>query len=108
MILSQLVFTSCAVASTKLALQDFALSDGTILPKGTLVAAPLRAMHYDDENYADANTFQPWRFYRESDESDGEVNAQSMTTTTPTYLSFGHGKTAWYVQPIRTFRRHRS
>ncbi|EKM52437.1 uncharacterized protein PHACADRAFT_260824 [Phanerochaete carnosa HHB-10118-sp] len=83
-----------ALASTKLALQDFALSNGTILPKGTLVAAPLRAMHYDGENYADADTFQPWRFYRELEEFDGEVNAQSMTTTTPTYLSFGHGKTA--------------
>ncbi|EKM48603.1 uncharacterized protein PHACADRAFT_214733 [Phanerochaete carnosa HHB-10118-sp] len=51
-------------------------------------------MHHDDGNYADAGTFQPWRFYREVDECGGEANAQSMTTTTTTYLSFGHGKTA--------------
>ena len=79
------------VGSSKLAMQDVVLSDGTILPKGTLVSAPLRAIHHDDEHYPDADTFKPSRFYNEAD----ETSKLSMTTTTPNFLIFGHGKTAW-------------
>ncbi|GJE89096.1 cytochrome P450 [Phanerochaete sordida] len=80
-----------ALASTKLALKDFALSSGLVIPKGTLVSGPLRAMHLDDENYPDGASFQPWRFVRPEGEG---APRQSFATTSPTYLPFGHGKTA--------------
>ncbi|EKM48374.1 uncharacterized protein PHACADRAFT_109043, partial [Phanerochaete carnosa HHB-10118-sp] len=83
-----------ALASTKLVLKDFAMSDGTVLPRGTLVAAPAREIHEESENYPDADTFQPWRFYHEGDEFDDALYRRSMTTTSPIYLPFGHGKTA--------------
>lgn len=80
-----------ALASTKLALTDFALSNGTVIPKGTLVSAPLRALHLDDEVYPDGASFQPWRFVRAGGEA---APRQSLASTSPTYLPFGHGKSA--------------
>lgn len=84
----------CLVTMGRLALQDFTFSDGTLIPKGTLVLATSHAMHHDDAIYADADVFDPWRFANLR--ADGESTKHQMVNTSSNYISFGHGKHAWY------------
>nr|VWO98890.1 Uncharacterized protein [Ganoderma boninense] len=53
------------------ALKDVTLSDGTVLPAGTLVVANSYRMHHDDAHYPNAAAFDPFRFARIR-EADGE------------------------------------
>nr|BAD94560.1 cytochrome P450 [Phanerodontia chrysosporium] len=69
-------------------LQPVTLSDGTYLPAGTTVVTPTLATHFDDTNYADAQTFDPLRFYK----PEG-VQAQ-LVATSADFVTFGHGKHA--------------
>ena len=76
------------------AMKDVTLSDGTFVPKGTLVVAPQYAVHHDKRNYSEPYTFRPDRFAREH--SPRGWGPQYVTTTTD-FIPFGHGKHAWYV-----------
>ena len=80
----------------RITMTDYTFSDGTFVPKGTLVAAVAQAMHCDDALYADAQSFNPWRFVRLR-EADGESKGarHQMASTSPEYIAFGHGKHAW-------------
>ena len=49
---------------TKKAMNDVTLHDGTHIPRGTLVGVLSYTMHHDDALYADADTFDPFRFAR--------------------------------------------
>ena len=75
-------------------MQDVTLHDGTFLPKGTLVVAAKCAMHYDDNNYENANKFDAFRFVRMR-EVPGQALKHQFVTTSPEYIAFGHGKSAW-------------
>ncbi|KAI0640078.1 cytochrome P450 [Trametes polyzona] len=74
-------------------LKDVTLSDGTFIPKGTLVAVPVHSMSRDDALYADANTFDAFRFSRMR-EREGEATKHQYVNTSTEYVSFGHGKHA--------------
>ena len=72
------------------------LCDGTYIPKGTVMVAPAQATHFDNENYANAAVFDPFRHVREK-EKDGSAVKHQYVTTSAAYVPFGHGKHAWCV-----------
>ena len=80
------------------ALKDFTFSDGTLIPKGTHVAAAAHPVHMDEKIYEDPLRFKPFRFM-EAHEGEGEatgaVKRNQLITTTPQYLLFAHGKHSW-------------
>ena len=80
------------------ALKDFVFSDGTFIPKGTLIGVATRSVHHDEKFYRNANVFQPFRFAG-MHEDDGEDTKGQLVSTTMEYLAFGHGKHAWYDAP---------
>ncbi|TVY54707.1 Cytochrome P450 monooygenase 1 [Lachnellula cervina] len=65
------------------------LSDGTKLSRNTLSIVPL-VRHWDAEYYSDPDTFDGYRFYRLRQER-GKENLSQFVSTSPDYLSFGHG-----------------
>lgn len=82
-----------AVSLQRKVLQPFTFSDGTTVPVGVHVAAAAECVHLDEENYADADTFNGFRF-AEMREEDGEGTKHSLVTTATNYLPFGHGRHA--------------
>lgn len=89
----------------KIAQRDFVFSDGTTIPKGSVIAAPALAIHSDEENYDHATSFKPWRFLaKDPDGSDGAAGSH-ITATSSKYLAFGHGKHAWYASRLHTIDR---
>ncbi|KAM5543009.1 hypothetical protein V8D89_003393 [Ganoderma adspersum] len=75
------------------ALKDVTLSDGTVLPAGTLVVANSYPMHYDDAHYPNAAAFDPFRFARIR-EGDGEGTKHQFVATSNSYVPFGVGRHA--------------
>ncbi|KAF8526929.1 cytochrome P450 [Hysterangium stoloniferum] len=79
-----------AVILTRKALVDFTFSDGTVIPKGTLISAAATPMHLDNEIYADAGVFNGFRF----NGINGQGVESQFTSTNPDFISFGHGRHA--------------
>jgi len=77
-----------------MAVRDFTFSDGTFIPKGTLIAAIARPVHLDGDIYEDPLTFKPFRF-AEGPEGATDAVKNQMVTTSLQHLHFGHGKHAW-------------
>ena len=77
-------------------MKDVTLSDGTFIPKGTLLAAAADPTHHDESIYANADVYDPFRFANMR-ESDGEGLKHQFVNTSVDYVSFGHGKHAWCV-----------
>ena len=84
---------------TRKVMKDITLSDGTFLPKGTLVVAAAHSTHRDEVNYTDAETFDPFRFSKLR-EGEGEGLKHQFVNTSLDYISFGHGRHAWCVAYI--------
>ena len=72
--------------------EPFTFSDGTYLPKGTLVAVPSYAIHLDESNYPNPTSFQPFRFAEKAEETPGRK--VDMTATSTDFLVFGYGRHA--------------
>jgi len=90
------------VSLSRMAMKDFTFSDGTFIPKGTLVVVPSRCLHLDNEHYENAHVFDPFRFSDMRDE-EGEGTKHQFVSTNTEYLPFGHGKHAWYGLPLTSF-----
>ena len=75
-------------------MKDVTLSNGTFVPAGTLCVAAAAALHTDDDNYVDADVFNPFRF-SDMREEEGEGTTHQFVSTFADYISFGHGKHAW-------------
>ncbi|KAI0368876.1 cytochrome P450 [Pilatotrama ljubarskyi] len=73
--------------------KDITLSNGTFIPRGTLIVAAALPMHRDDAVYMNAEVFDPWRFSRMR-EADGEGTKHQFVNTSVEYVAFGHGKHA--------------
>lgn len=67
------------------------LPNGTWLPCGTLIDMSCHSMHQDESIYPGALEFRYTRFMESSKEG---TSATRVTTTDPTFLSWGHGKHA--------------
>ncbi|KAL4070372.1 cytochrome P450 [Scleroderma citrinum] len=75
------------------ALKPITLSDGTYIPKDSLVSTPF-AVHFDDEFYENPYTFDGFRFASPAPEGVAP-GGDGMTTTSASFLGFGHGRHAW-------------
>lgn len=75
------------------AMVDITLSDGTFIPKGTLVVAAMAPVHYDESVYADPDVLEPFRFAKMRGD-DGEGLKHQLVNTSYNFLPFGHGKHA--------------
>ncbi|KAH8688748.1 putative cytochrome P450 [Talaromyces proteolyticus] len=69
---------------------------GIKLPKGSLISFLSQPVHTDEDMYEEALKYDPFRFsrIRESDPDSTKINTLSFVSTSPNYLSFGHGKHA--------------
>ena len=67
------------------------LSDGSVIPRGSMVFEASVPLHYNDAVYPNANEFDGMRFYRE-----GAASMNNMTIPTLEWLAFGYGPYAWY------------
>lgn len=79
------------------AVKDVTLSDGTRIPKGTLVAAASVTAHTDDTRYAEPDVFDPFRFARMREGGVEDAVKHQLVNTSVDFLPFGHGKHAWSV-----------
>ncbi|EYB26844.1 hypothetical protein FG05_09195 [Fusarium graminearum] len=81
----------------KVMTDDFKTQDGHHLPKGTLLSFNSFQAQTDDELYEDGLKYDPFRFSRIREEaaSRGEkAPPATFVTTSPEFLTFGHGKHA--------------
>ena len=79
---------------TRKAMKDFTFSDGTRIPKGTIVSSVATARHMDNDLYPDGTTFKGFRF-SDMREEEGEETKNQMVATSVEYTAFGLGKHAW-------------
>ena len=82
------------------AVKDVTLSDGTRIPKGTLVAAAAITAHSDDARYTDPLVFDPFRFARMREGGAEEAVKHQLVNTSVDFITFGHGKHAWCVSRL--------
>ena len=74
---------------------DYKMSDGTFLPKGTMLSVNPAAAHRNDEMYDRPDEFRPFRFAELRNSSKGESTRNQMVATSSEFLAFGHGRHAW-------------
>lgn len=86
------------VGSTRMAMIDYTFSDGTFIPKGTLLAAPVHPIVSDERIYSNPEVFDGFRFSNLR-EQEGESAKHHSSNTGTEYLHFGHGHHAWYCTP---------
>ena len=81
----------------RLALRPFTFSNGVTIPAGTLIAVPGSAVHTDEANFHDPDTFDGFRFakFREN-EGDTTTNRYQTVSTSSEHLAFGLGRNTWY------------
>lgn len=79
---------------SRLALKDYTFSDGTFVPKGSMISVAARAIHTDPEFYDNPEVFDPWRFANMRTE-EGEELKHQLVATAADYVPFGHGRHAW-------------
>ena len=93
--LSTYFYFRSLVGLMRKATNDFTFSDGTFIPKGTRIHVGLTALHHDNALYENPEAFDPFRFANMGEEGQGAKH--QFAATSPEYLSFGHGRHAWYV-----------
>ncbi|KAH9884927.1 cytochrome P450 [Cubamyces lactineus] len=76
------------------AVKDVTLSDGTRIPRGTLVAAASATAHSDGTRYPAPDTFDPFRFARLREGGVDAATKHQLVNTSVDFLTFGHGKHA--------------
>ncbi|CEI41467.1 hypothetical protein FVEN_g3634 [Fusarium venenatum] len=81
----------------KVMTDDFKTQDGHPLPKGTLLSFISFPAQTDDELYEDGLKYDPFRFSRAREEAASRGDKAppvTFVTTSPEFLTFGHGKHA--------------
>lgn len=74
------------------AMEALKLSDGTVIPAGSLLS-PSFGAHFDPEYYPDPMKFDPTRFMEGT--CADSVDTGGLVHTSNHFLPFGHGKHAW-------------
>jgi hypothetical protein len=80
--------TFSIVTVNRMALQDYTFSDGTFIPKGTILTVPSMPHQMDADVYANPGNFEPFRF---ENSKEGDVTRKHFTTADPSYMGFGLG-----------------
>ncbi|KAF7192020.1 Cytochrome P450 monooxygenase [Pseudocercospora fuligena] len=91
-------FTFSNIAMGRVAKKRITFSDGTTIPKGSMVQV-LNDGLWDSDFYENPKKFDPWR-YLKMRERAGEHNKHQFVTTSADNMYFGHGK---YACPGRFF-----
>lgn len=65
-----------------------------VLPKGSMVCAPIEMLHEEAVGEASPDVFDGFRFSKMNEANTGPTKHQ-MVNTELNYLLFGHGKHAW-------------
>ncbi|KAF3770642.1 cytochrome P450 [Cryphonectria parasitica EP155] len=73
--------------------QPITLSDGTYLPAGTKLLAPLSGFSHDERYYPEPEKFDPLRFFRMRQRTEDDVNRYQFTSISDN-MNFGAGKAA--------------
>ncbi|TCD64758.1 hypothetical protein EIP91_003649 [Steccherinum ochraceum] len=84
------VYGTNATSLFRKAMRDVTFSNGTHIPKGTLVIAAAKHAHFNEDSYASPDVFDPWRFVL-TEKDKGTFN-HNVTTPRVDYLPFGLGK----------------
>lgn len=71
------------------AMEDITLSDGTFLPRKTMLLVSSHQMR-DAAIYPDPDVFDPYRFYKMR-QIPGKENFAQFVTTSPEHMGFSHG-----------------
>lgn len=83
------------VILSRLALRPFTFSNGVTIPPGTVVGAPLSAIHTDGEVYPNPDEFDGFRFVKLREcGGDGMASKHLAGTTSTVHLPYGHGRLA--------------
>lgn len=80
------------VFGKRVLLNDFRLSDGTVIPKGTFVCCPIEAVTHDPEHYENPDEFDGYRHYRLRQQGGFAGEKHQWISTNQTTLNFGYGK----------------
>lgn len=75
------------------AVASMTLSDGTHIPAGTMLAAPVRAMYTDPELLENPEVFDGFRWSKLRQQAD-QLNSHLFVSTSSSSLLFGHGNHA--------------
>ena len=86
-------------------MKDVTLRDGTLIPRGTFLAAPTAAIHHDERKYAAPDVFDPFRFARMREGGVEAATKHQLVNTSVDFLTFSHGKHAWSVSTRSLPRR---
>ncbi|GLB16874.1 hypothetical protein AtubIFM61612_006729 [Aspergillus tubingensis] len=84
--------TTTTAGMRRFAQEDVTLSDGTVLPKGTISVLTSES-NWDPTIYPEPETFDAYRFLKLRETPGFETVAQAVTTS-PQHLAFGLGKHA--------------
>jgi cytochrome P450 len=76
-----------AVAINRSIVKDVTTPDGLHLSPGTRVCVPGYLANVDEQHYADASTFEPYRFVK----SNGTTGHERAWAVTDNFTTFGHG-----------------
>ncbi|KAG6872887.1 hypothetical protein C0995_005592 [Termitomyces sp. Mi166 len=91
---SQRLGANNALIMQRKVLKDFTFSDGTVVPKGHIIAVPNFAMHLDEEKYVNASVFDGFRFSKMRELQDEGFSKYQMVALSHDYIVFGHGRHA--------------
>ncbi|KAF2109357.1 cytochrome P450 [Lophiotrema nucula] len=96
MVESQRVTPMSSTQMTRGVLKDITLSDGTTLPAGSWVFAPMEAMYHDPTLFPDPERFDHLRSWRKrgGDSPNEAVGRHQFVSTSASRISFGHGNAA--------------
>src|SRR5690348_3277756 len=83
-----------SVSFLRKVMKPISLSDGTQLPVGTRVVAPLAGIAHDERFFPNADQFDHLRFFRLRQESAEANNRLQFTSIGDTYVNFGAGRNA--------------
>lgn len=77
----------------RLVLEEITLSDGTLLPKGSVIGVSADRM-WNPSVHENPAQFDGFRFQRMRDQPGGSTNQAHLVSTSVNHLAFGHGKHA--------------
>jgi len=75
-------------------MQPITLADGTHLPAGTNLLAPLSGISHDERYYPSPEKFDALRFFRQRQASEADANRWQFTSIGEGNINFGAGKHA--------------
>ncbi|OTA98873.1 hypothetical protein M426DRAFT_28032 [Hypoxylon sp. CI-4A] len=91
-------FIERGVMKMVVAPEGVTLPDGSHIARGTKVGVSGYSIHHDEDIYADANTYDPFRFTAARPSGDEKKKKkkgpQSLVSTSETFMGFSHGSHA--------------